>query len=390
MDIKKVFRGISAKLAHDFDISAEINHQGNKGTYRESALREFLSEGKMPKKFGIGSGEIIGRTKNASKQSDLVIFDQLNGMSFVYSNDIQIYPIESIFGVIEVKSRLSKAKLIESLENIKSVKSLVPNESCTVKNSFMINTYLRPKPFGIVFAYSLCNNSLESLLENLKEWEKENDRMLWPNLIAVLNEGIIYHYGEGMKNTSIFTNDEILNAISASYLAYQKDTLFHFYSILIDLCSSTHLGSINIESYFDPAEQIGEFIVKRHDKLGVQNEDGVFKLKIEFIRKIVSHCQKAGKIKQRELFIKQIGEIPTGMDEDYLDYEVYHYDPDFLSGFHEVENPIDLSNGNARATCPMLVPAHWLEINGDTYYLSFYYIKNDDIEKIKSKSQSDL
>ena len=78
MDIKKVFRGISQKLQSDFEISSEINHQGNKGTYRESALRDFLLSGRLPKRFGIGTGEIIGPTRKVSKQSDLVIFDQLD------------------------------------------------------------------------------------------------------------------------------------------------------------------------------------------------------------------------------------------------------------------------------------------------------------------------
>jgi len=42
MDVKKVFRGISQKLQTDFEISAEINHQGNKGTYREVPYVNFL------------------------------------------------------------------------------------------------------------------------------------------------------------------------------------------------------------------------------------------------------------------------------------------------------------------------------------------------------------
>lgn len=370
MDIKKVFSGISSKLLNDFSISSEINHQGNKGSYRESSLKEFLLSGRLPKRFGIGTGEIIGRTKNVSKQSDLIIFDQLDGISFIYNDDIQVYPIESVFGVIEVKSSLSKVELIKALDNIKSVKSLVPDESYTEKGSFFTNTLKRPRPFGIIFAYSLCNNSLESLLINVQGWEKENDKEFWSNLIVILNEGIIYHHGNTMKSASLFTNDEILNAVSASYLAYKEDTLFHFYSTLIDLCASTHLGSININSYFEPAEQIGEFIVKRHDKLQVPNEDGNFRFTIDFIRKIVSHCQSIGKIKQRELLMRQVGQLPLGLDEDYLDFEVYHYDPDYLVGVHEVETPFNTNNdGQVIATCPMLVPCHYMEINGSTYYL---------------------
>lgn len=391
MDIKKVFRGISQKLQTDFEISAEINHQGNKGTYRESALREFLLSGRLPKRFGIGTGEIIGPMRNVSKQSDLVIYDQLDGMSLVYDDNIQIYPIESVFGVIEVKSKLSKVELIKSLENIKSVKSLCPHESVTkTTNSVMSMTYPRPKPFGVVFAYSLSSNSLESLLDNLREWEKENSKEFWPNLVVILGEGILYHYGDGMKNSSLFSNNEIAKAFGSSYLEYRKDTLFHFYSILIDLCSGTSLGPVNLKRYFDPAEQIGKYVVKNHDRIMRQGEDSLYRFSLDFIDKVVQFCKTHGKIKHRELFIRQMGCIPQGMDEDYLDYGVYHYDPDGLPGMHEVENPIDFSSGGAVATQKMLQPSHWIEVDGETYYFSWCYAENDSIEEIVGSSHKDL
>ena len=391
MDIKKVFRGISRKLQTDFEISSEINHQGNKGTYRESALREFLLSGRLPKRFGIGTGEIIGPARNVSKQSDLVIYDQLDGMSLVYDDDVQIYPIESVFGVIEVKSKLSKVELVKSLENIKSVKTLCPTESVTkTTNSFMSATYPRPKPFGVVFAYSLSNNSLDSLLDNLREWEKENDKEYWPNLVVILGEGILYHYGEGMKNSSLFSNEAMAKAIEPSYLAYRKDTIFHFYSTLIDLCSGTSLGPVNLKRSFDPAEQIGSYVVKNHDRVMRQGEDSLYRFSLDFIDKIVKHCKIEGRIKHRDLFIKQMGNIPQGIEDDYLDYEVYHYDPEGLPGMHEIANPIDFSNGGAVATQRMLQPNHWIEVDGNTYYFSWCYVEHDSIEPISGSSHSDL
>ncbi len=391
MDIKKVFRGISQKLQTDFEISSEIKHQGNKGTYRESALREFLLSGRLPKRFGIGTGEIIGPTRNVSKQSDLVIYDQLDGMSLVYDDNVQIYPIESVFGVIEVKSQLSKTELIKSLENIKSVKSLCPTESVTkTTNSFISMTYPRPKPFGIVFAYSLSNNSLESLLDNLREWEKENSKEHWPNLVVVLGEGVLYHYGDGMKNSSLFSNEEISKATGPSYLAYKKDTLFHFYSTLIDLCSGTSLGPVNLKRYFDPAEQLGNYVVRNHDGIMQDGSDSLHRLTLDFVDKVVQHCKKQGKTTHRELFIKQMGALPLGMEDDYLNYEVYHYDPDGLPGMHEIESPIDFSGGRAVATKKMLSPSHWIEVDSDVYYFSWCYVESDSIEPIAGSSSKDL
>ncbi len=340
MDVRKVFRGVSDKLQLDFEaISSEINHLGNRGSYRENTLKNFLNAGKLPKRFGVGSGEIIGPKQKVSKQSDLIIFDQLDGMSLAYSENVQIYPIEVVFGLIEVKSKLSKEELIESLENIKSVKTLCPEESVTktiVQGMQM--TYPRPKPFGIVFAYSLSKNSLESLSKNLREWEAHNSRSVWPNLIVVLGEGVIYHFGNTIQDRNLFQNQDISRASSPYHIAYGKDSLFHFYSALIDLCSNTSLGPANLGRYFDPPEQIRRYVVKNHDRFVRDSDQTVRRLTFDFIDKIASYCQSNKKITHRELFLRQFGIVSKDMSDEYLDFQVHHYDPESLPGMHEVES----------------------------------------------------
>ena len=48
----------------DFDVSAQIKHSGSKGTVRENILRDFLAEGRLPTKYGLGSGQIDGRVSD--------------------------------------------------------------------------------------------------------------------------------------------------------------------------------------------------------------------------------------------------------------------------------------------------------------------------------------
>ena len=232
MDIRKVFRGISKKLLTDFEISAQISHNGNIGDYRENALREFLQTGRLPKRYGIGNGEIVGHVSNVSRQSDLIVFDQFESIPLLYDNQVQVYPIDCIYGVIEVKSKLSKTKLLEGLENIKSVKELTPNDVVVKKLLFMQQSYKRPKPFGFVFAYSLDGNSLDSLTENLKEWEKNTACEFWPNLIVVLGEGLIYHTKTGFDKR--IASDTIDDSCKPTNLRFKEDTFFHFYSYLLD------------------------------------------------------------------------------------------------------------------------------------------------------------
>lgn len=174
MDLKNIFRGISGQLQSSFNGAANFKHNGVKGTFREKALSEFLSSGRLPGRFGIGSGEIVGPTHETSRQSDLIIYDKLDGIPLLYSDELQIFPIESIYGLIEVKSGLSKEDFIDALNNIKSMKQIVPDDIVSISPyPFMQHTQPRSIPFGIIFAYKLAGNSLSSLTKNLIEWEKE-------------------------------------------------------------------------------------------------------------------------------------------------------------------------------------------------------------------------
>ena len=389
MDIKKIFRGIGAKLEYEFNISSEINHNGNKGTYRENALKDFLKKGKLPRRYGVGSGEIIGRAENVSKQCDLIIYDQLDGISLVYDEDIQVYPIESVFGVIEVKSSLSKEELIKSLENIKSTKKLAPNEYVTEEsNSPLSISYARPKPFGIVFAYSLAGNSLESLVKNLKEWEEKNESNHYTNLVVVLNEGIIYHYANEIKH--VYTNDGMSNINGISYLAYKKDTLFHFYSILLELCTKMKLGSVNLESYFDPAEQMGEYMVRNHNRMINSKDDTVSKFTYSFIQNIVKNSKK---ITQYDLYIKMLGQIPEGMNQEALDSNTYLYNPENLEGIHinkNIEDFITRTDKGVFMNEKSLIPITHVEVDNEIYHIPEVYISDKNLEIIKNKKIDDI
>ncbi len=389
MDTKKIFRRISAKLLEDFEISSEINHQGSKGTFRENALKKFLSDARLPSRYGLGSGEIVGPIQNVSKQSDLIIFDQLDGFSFVYDEATQVYPIECVFGVIEVKSTLDKTELVKSLENIKSVKKLTPNDSVSIPMAGGLRmAYKRPLPFGAIFAYNLGGNSLDSLVKNLKEWEQSNPKKYWPNVIAVLNVGLIFHRGGGFE--SLFSNGDIENAKSSAYINYGQDTLFKFYAALLDLCAGTKLGDIKLERYFDPAEQIGPYVVSNHNRILIEDKDYVFRLTESFISEVVNFCKAQGKITQKEFFIRSAGNIPQGMSDEYLDTKVFLYNPDNLKGIHEVATPFKRTGTTVTATEPLIHPSTYIVVDNEAYYIPMYYILEDTIEEIKGKKRDDL
>lgn len=153
MDTKKLFQRISQRIRADFNASAEIGHSGSKGTVREHFLCDFLRE-RLPERYGIGSGEIAARTRNTlSRQCDVIVYDKLNGVVLYSSDNVQVYPVDCVYGIIEVKSALSKAELLDALEKIKVLKEMAPRGLAQATGPGFISAYHRPQPFGMVFAY---------------------------------------------------------------------------------------------------------------------------------------------------------------------------------------------------------------------------------------------
>jgi len=383
-------------LLADFDIASEINHNGSKGTYRENSLKKFLSDGRLPIKYGIGSGEIVSPANDVTNQCDLIIYDKFEGIPLIYDESTQVYPIDTIYGVIEVKSQLSKEKLVEALNNIKSIKSIVPNDYISRQTDPFIKTrYRRPKPCGLIFAYSLSNNSLDSLIKNLKEWESSNPPEYWPNLIVILNEGIIYHIDNKLKNC--YSNDSITCESSPITIYHRGDSLFYFYSVLLDLINNIYLVPPSLNIYFNLPQKMGEYNVKNHDrfcKFGKDKkvkEDKIFRLTYTFIDKVVKWCIKSGKLTNRELYIKQFGQLPHGCTEKELGYSVYLYNPDNLSGPKNINESFKRDEeGNMIATEKLLAPSTYIEVNGEVFYIPQIYIEKNDLEEIPGKKYEDL
>lgn len=80
-------------------------HRGETGRRREDDLREFLRSF-LPERLGIGSGEIAASDGSVSPQMDLIVYDALETPLLNQAKSSIVVPVEGIFGVIEVSSRL--------------------------------------------------------------------------------------------------------------------------------------------------------------------------------------------------------------------------------------------------------------------------------------------
>lgn len=363
--------------------AVNISNPGDKGEFREDALVEFLNKNRLPKRYGIGSGQIIGHVQEPSKSSDLVIFDQFEGVPLMAGSRKQVFPIETVYGIVEVKSHLSKEKLIEGLENIKSVKSLIPVKHVYVTEPDRSRRLLRPAaPFGFIFAYELANNSLDSLLKNLVEWENNNPPYLWPNLIIVLGRGLIYHVDKNGQPR--ISSDSIGDDCHPVDINFKEDTLFYFYAYLLDLCK-VDLPKFQISNYYDLPKRVGDYAVKGHDqilKLDKNNKLIYFKLTSEFITKVVHYCDGNPLITQAELLKIRFNFIPSGLSDSQLHIPVHLYNPEKLKGISDTKQIIFGDDGQPTVDEPLIEPSVDIIVNGTHYCIPFYYIQPNDTERV--------
>lgn len=384
MDTKTLFQKISRKMRADFDLSAQIKHSGSKGTVRENILRNFLSEGRLPSKYGLGSGEVVGRVRDTSRQCDVIVYDKLNGLTLLYDDSIQVFPIDCVYGIIEVKSTISKAEFFDALEKIKAFKAMTPNGAVSHSVGGGITmTHSRPHPFGMIFAYSLSNNSLDSLVDNLREWEAKTPANLWPNYVCVLEAGVIYHQGKPFE--TCHDSDQITANAWPLALHHKDDSLFQFYCALHDMCAHMQLGSVELRHYYDPAVQIGKFVIYGRGIEGqiVNGEEAgkIARLTEHAINKVVTWCSANGPMQYGDVMKKRFGTLPVGMENTaMLNKEAFLYNPDNLLGLHEIGMNAIINTENGPVFPPSLVNALELVIDNRFYVIAMDCFTETDYE----------
>jgi hypothetical protein len=206
---------IEATILAQFQASGFVEHSGDKGENREDILRDFLSK-HLPPRYGVTKGEILTSEGDRSHSADVIIYDAVN-CPVLYAERTAILPVEGVYGIIEVKSALSKAELINALSKIKQFKELAPrNLSLIETREYM--TFLRPsRPFGIVLGFRHADNSLASLERNWVEFNQEAHYVnTFANLIVVLGSGLIHFervdLSLGEKHL-LFGTDELVNLV---------------------------------------------------------------------------------------------------------------------------------------------------------------------------------
>jgi hypothetical protein len=110
---------------------------GEDGRYKESILSDIFKR-VLPTHVGVGTGFII-EGKDVTKQIDIIIYD--NRIPLMFKNDNFIITTkESVYGIIEIKTKLSNADLMTAIDN-------------SLYNATIINGNRKNRIFNGIFCY---------------------------------------------------------------------------------------------------------------------------------------------------------------------------------------------------------------------------------------------
>jgi hypothetical protein len=188
--VADLFKTAGNRLRVEFEgYRQDSFHAGQMGAEVETVLRRFL-QGHLPRRFEACPAILIDSENNASKQCDLAVFDAINSPTYRVSDIQRILPIDHVAAAIEVKTSLNKSQLEDAYEKIASVKSLKKTPLSDMDRAATGSTLSTISTMGIIFAFA-SDTSLETLADNAKELNTRFDSKLWPDLIVVLDKGII-------------------------------------------------------------------------------------------------------------------------------------------------------------------------------------------------------
>ncbi|MCS6287075.1 MAG: hypothetical protein H8K08_16775 [Nitrospira sp.] len=164
-------------------LTASLPHRGERGRNDEERFRSFLTK-VLPRRFSVGTGFLVcsSPTVPSSGQIDTVIFDEIYNSPLHRELAAYVFPIEMVYGIVEVKGLLKTSDLVPTLQSIARVRQLAKEKQYVVYGSTSIGQdrpdqlVVAPIPIteklaprAYIFAYDAAWRSLDGFTKALRQ-----------------------------------------------------------------------------------------------------------------------------------------------------------------------------------------------------------------------------
>jgi len=151
-------------------LSRLVSHPVEKGRVLEHIAVNFLRRF-IPSRYSLGYGFIVTAEGLQSRQIDVVIYDNVDNVPIFLSDTVGIFPVESVFAAIEVKTNLGRSELRSSIASIRELREFKASKrylfyterSISGKSNRFEEVAITVAPRTYIFAYNTDYKSAELL-----------------------------------------------------------------------------------------------------------------------------------------------------------------------------------------------------------------------------------
>ncbi len=177
-----------------------IDHKGLKGRIREIFVQDLLMPF-LPSFVGAGTGKIIDSEKGQSAECDVVIYDRDVMPALLLGEREALFPVESVFYSIEVKTTLNVNELRDATvkaKRVKELKNLPPRYPEGRGYDTVLKIHhdcLRPAPVRCLFAFETdLKGECKTELQRYQEIDDNRDGEGIPYISSLCVVGRAHHY----------------------------------------------------------------------------------------------------------------------------------------------------------------------------------------------------
>jgi hypothetical protein len=246
-------------LQKTFQLESEIltsvlPHLGERGRNDEERFRRFL-ERVLPKKFSVGTGFVVCSEPDIaiSNQADIVLFDEIHNSPLHRELSAMVFPVEMVYGTIEVKGRLAKKDLKSICTSIKKIRKAGEHRwyleyTSQAKSAADPNKRVVAKaehketvpPRAFVLAYDKKGwKTIDDLVLSLKEATREHGAHI---------------HGLAVLSCNWYVAQEAHASGGPKFMASEGDALLKFMRGLLHSVASLRVRQASMDRYFDRAD----------------------------------------------------------------------------------------------------------------------------------------
>jgi len=228
-----------------------LPHSAERGRNNEERFREFLGR-ILPKRYSVGSGFIICSEPSVpvSGQTDVVLFDEFHNSPIHRELTSHVYPVEMVYGTVEVKGRLQRSDLKKICQDIAKVRALgkhryylrygqvaksAKQPEIQVVGKHELHSGLPPRSF--VFAYEQ------------RSWKNISDFV--QSLREVARDTPAHIHGFAILDSDWYVTQEAFAKDPPQYHASEGDALLKFVNEMLHSIGSIGMMQMSIDRYYE-------------------------------------------------------------------------------------------------------------------------------------------